>query len=280
MGRQLRPDVPGARYHVMNRGAAHQTTFFGDEDRVEFGRLLSVGHDRFGVAVTAYCLMGNHYHLVLDCPDGRLSEYMQNLGSVLTRHTNERVDRDGPLYRGRFRSIPITDDRQLLASVRYVHRNALDIRGVDAVDDYRWSSHRTYLGHRRTPPWLSTDIVMHHFSYDAASFHRFVTSDDTGPDEHLDVASLDASIELVAQERRAGLGPGSGRTILLLVLDQVSDERTRAQIAQQLGYTDEQRLSKALWRARRRADQQPALTDIADRAIALSTRRPVSRSCV
>ena len=135
----------------MNRGAARQATFFGDEDRVEFGRLLGVGHERFDVSVHAYCLLDNHYHLVVNCPSGRLSEFMQYLGSVLTRHVNDRVDRDGPLYRGRFRSIPVTTDRQLLASVRYVHRNAVDVHGVDRVDAYRWSSHRTYLGCRPTP---------------------------------------------------------------------------------------------------------------------------------
>jgi hypothetical protein len=102
---------------------------------------------------------------------------MQQLGSVFTRHVNERLGRDGPLFRGRFRSIAVTDDRQLLATTRYIHRNALDIVGVTDVAGYRWSSHRTYLGLRAAPPWLRTEIVLAYFAGDPDQFARFVSGD-------------------------------------------------------------------------------------------------------
>jgi putative transposase len=76
------------------------------------------------------------------------SDAMQLLGAVCTRHANDRIGRDGPLFRGRFHSILIVSDAQLVASVRSVHRNALDLDGVADVLLYRWSSHRSYLGHR------------------------------------------------------------------------------------------------------------------------------------
>ena len=118
MGRQTRTDRQDGWHHVVNRGVARMATFHDDADRVEFGRLLAVGHDRFGVEVHAYCLMTNHFHLVLHCPDGGLSEYMQLLTSVHARHVNDRAGRDGPLYRGRFASRHIRDGRYLRNAVR------------------------------------------------------------------------------------------------------------------------------------------------------------------
>ena len=79
-----------------------------------------------GVATLAYCLMGNHVHLVLHAPDGALPEAMHHLTSVYSRHVNDRLARDGPLVRGRFHSIPVESDLQLLTVTRYVHRNPLD----------------------------------------------------------------------------------------------------------------------------------------------------------
>ncbi|MEJ7800860.1 MAG: transposase, partial [Ilumatobacter sp.] len=73
MGRPLRTDIAGCRYHVANRGVDRTTIFHDDRDRLEFERLLGVAHDRFGVVVDAYCWMTNHYHLVMECPDGGLS---------------------------------------------------------------------------------------------------------------------------------------------------------------------------------------------------------------
>ena len=79
--------------------------FFADEDRIEFGRVLGEIHERFGVETLAYCLVPNHYHLLLRCPDGGLSAAMQHLGSTFTRRMNDRAGRDGPLFRGRFHAI-------------------------------------------------------------------------------------------------------------------------------------------------------------------------------
>lgn len=256
----------------MNRGVAKQTTFFSDEDRIEFGRLLHVGHERFGVKVHAYCLMDNHYHLVLHCPHAGLSDFMHHLGSVLTRHVNDRVQRDGPLYRGRFRSIPVTSDQQLLMTTRYVHRNALDVRGIDDVSDYRWSSHRTYLGHRHAPAWMDLDLVLGSFNGNPLAFDQFVANDREDSDTRFDMSSLTAVVDLVAEERSAGgdgIGPGVRRTLLLLVLARVRSDCTRRAIAELLEFTDQRLLDKAVWRARRRATSDPQLSSIVDHIFVL-----------
>jgi len=147
-------------HHVMNRGVDHQPVFFADADRVEMGRRLAAIHEIFSVTTLAYCLMGNHLHLVLRSPDGALPPAMHHLTSVYSRHVNDRMGRDGPLFRGRYHSIPVETDEYLLWVTRYVHRNALDIAGVRSARDYRWSSYRTYLGLRPTPAFLDRQPVM------------------------------------------------------------------------------------------------------------------------
>jgi REP element-mobilizing transposase RayT len=173
MGRRERHDHPGAIHHVMNRGVNRQPVFFDDRDRVEFGRRLVDIHQVCGVETLAYCLMDNHYHLLLRSGDARLSEAMQRLGSVYTTTTNRRVGRDGPLFRGRFHSIEVTSDGHLVAAVRYIHRNALDLPGVRSIDQYRWSSMRAHLGLNPAPEFLAVDAVRGLFGDDLSRFAEF-----------------------------------------------------------------------------------------------------------
>jgi REP element-mobilizing transposase RayT len=171
--RRQRVDVEGGIHHVMNRGVNRQIVFFADDDRIEFGCVLGEVHERFGVETLAYCLMPNHYHLLLRCPDGGISAAMQHLGSAYTRRTNDRIGRDGPLFRGRFHSIHVADDVYLKWVVRYIHHNALDIAGVHACDEYRWSSYRTYLGLRAAPPFLNTGFLLDMFDWNPDRVRAF-----------------------------------------------------------------------------------------------------------
>lgn len=226
MGYPRRHIIDNAVFHVMNRGAARQPIFADDADRVEFGRLLGEVHERFGIECLAYCLMGNHYHLLMRCPSGGLSEAMQHLGSVYTRHANDRSGRDGPLFRSRYRSLLVDSDRYLLTAVRYIHRNALDVDGIVSVEQYRWSSHRTYLGHRRRPDFLRTDLVLSYFDGDRSAFHRFVQSSDGTTTHHVDVAYLSELVWLAQSrlEPASGTGPSRAaaeRTLLLLLADRI-----------------------------------------------------------
>ncbi len=275
MGRGPRIDIEDGWCHVMNRGVARQATFHCDADRVEFGRLLGVGHERFGVEVHAYCLLANHYHLLLHCPTAGLSAFMHQLGSVYTRHVNDRSGRDGPLFRGRFHSIPITDDRQLLATVRYIHRNALDVLGVPSVADYRWSSHRAYLGHRRPPPWLRTDVVMEHFGGDVGAFAAFIEADhrERRPDGvQLDPDVLSATVELVLDEIMGALGNAAqsvSRTVLILIAERL-DGPTANHVLESLQFTTPEARAAAVRRARRRATADAHLVDVVDRVLELT----------
>jgi len=276
MGRPHRIDTERTWYHVMNRGAARQPTFHSDRDRVEFERLLGVGLHRFGIEVHAYCLMTNHFHLLVHCPQGGLSAHMHQLRSVFTRHLNERAGRDGPLFRGRFHAIPVKTADYRLQAARYIHRNPLDIDPAQPLDRYRWSSHRVYLGRRRTPGWMRTDVILESFGGDAAAFDQFVSGCDDRSElgregRALHPNELGPIVDLVIDEfsdpnvlARQGLA----RTVSLLLVDQIhgiDDPR----LASDLGYDSDRAFKEAVWRARRRAAVHPAVSALANRAARL-----------
>jgi REP element-mobilizing transposase RayT len=151
--------------------------FLDDQDRRTFLALLREVHGRFSVSTHAFCLMGNHYHLLLHTPAGGLSEAMQFHGAAYARYFNRRHGRDGPLCRGRFRSTVVNDDAHLLQLTRYIHRNPKDIRPPVDLATYRWSSHRTYLagsGQVGLPGWLDVDLVLA-VAGSVASYRSFVT---------------------------------------------------------------------------------------------------------
>jgi REP element-mobilizing transposase RayT len=270
MGRPLRTEIEGAWYHVMNRGVARETIFFADVDRVEFERLLGVGYQRFGVEVHAYCLMSNHFHLLVHCPRGGLSDFMHQLGSVYVRHVNERVGRDGPLFRSRFHSIPVDSDAYLLSAARYVHRNPLGIRPEVQLDRYRWSSHRIYLQRRAAPPWFREGTILGMFGGDRSSFDRFVRIQPEPEGSGHRRPPLAALIQLVVDEHGLeGTRQSVERSVGLLVLDRSDGERAR-ELRAELGTEDGEAERAAIRRARRRLAAQPELSPITDRVSALA----------
>ncbi len=154
MSRPLRIEYPGAYYHVMNRGAGHQTIYAQDTHREIFLELLREIHEMFGVETHAYCLMDNHYHLLLRTPQGNLSRAMRHLNGVYTQRYNRIQKTDGPLYRGRYKAILIDADAYLLNVSRYIHSNPIEARIVKRAERYPWSSYSAYIGKSKAPPWL------------------------------------------------------------------------------------------------------------------------------
>lgn len=152
--RAPRLDFAGAWQHVMNRGAGHRTIFASDHDRRSFLALLGQVHERFAIQVHAYCLMDDHYHLLVHTPTANLSLAMRQLGGVHTQRFNHHNGTDGPLFRGRFKSIVIDAENYLLAVSRYIHRNPVEADIVANVGDYQWSSYGAYVGTHPCPPWL------------------------------------------------------------------------------------------------------------------------------
>lgn len=137
-----------------------------------FVDLLAETVHRFGLEIHAYCLMPNHYHLLVRSPNSQLSRAMKHIGQVYTQRFNRRHGRDGPLFRGRFHSILVDSDRYLDTVARYIHLNPLPKTSTDrsALDDFTWSSFNAYAGRGQTPDWLETRHVLARFPTALAYF--------------------------------------------------------------------------------------------------------------
>jgi putative transposase len=144
MGRPRRVSAGGYIYHVLNRGNGRTTIFRKDGDFTAFEQVLSEALERVpGVRLLAYCLMPNHWHLVVwPRKDGELSDFMYWLSLTHTQrwHAQHKKVGQGHLYQGRFKSFPIADDDHCLAVCRYVERNALRAGLVKRADRWRWGS--------------------------------------------------------------------------------------------------------------------------------------------
>lgn len=138
MTRTTRDDPDGGWHHVMNRGSRRYDVFIDDEDRHFFLRATHEATARVEADLVAWCLMDNHYHLLVYCKSGGLSRAMQRLGSRYTKKFNRDHGFDGPLFRSRFTSVAIDTEQQLIAAARYIHRNPLEL-GF-ALRSYSWSN--------------------------------------------------------------------------------------------------------------------------------------------
>lgn len=147
-------EYPGAWYHVMNRGRRGEKIFHIDDDREEFIKVLRETIELWNLQVSAYCLMSNHYHLLVRTPDGNLSRCMRHLNGVYTQRFNRRHSKEGQLFRGRYKAVLVDDDSHLLEVLRYIHRNPLRSGIVKAPDNYPWSSHKGYLSWANKWSWL------------------------------------------------------------------------------------------------------------------------------
>jgi REP element-mobilizing transposase RayT len=147
----------------MNRGTGRQPVFRGDDDRRIFCECLAVAMPRYGVQVHAWCLLGNHFHLLLFSESGRLSEAMRLLSGRFTQRINYRDGRDGPLFRGCFTSVIVRSDAHLAQVSRYIHRNPVEAGLVADPSELPWSSARAYLGLIRPPVWLHMEAILDMF---------------------------------------------------------------------------------------------------------------------
>ncbi|MEW8045161.1 MAG: transposase [Candidatus Thiodiazotropha endolucinida] len=157
MSRPLRIEYENAFYHVMNRGRGRQLVFREAAYYEAFLECLKEAHIRFGLEVHAYCLMGNHYHLLLSTPRSNLSRAMRHVNGVYTQRHNRLRKTDGPLFRGRYKAILVDASSYLLQLSRYIHRNPIEIHKplVQKLDDYPWSSYPAYVGKSVPPDWLT-----------------------------------------------------------------------------------------------------------------------------
>jgi putative transposase len=163
MARPLRLEYPGAVYHVTSRGNARQRIFLDDHDRELFLKTLARVVSRFGWLCHAYCLMNNHYHLLLETPRPNLSLGMRQLNGVYTQAFNRRHRRVGHLFQGRYKAILVEKEAHLLELCRYVVLNPVRVKAVARARDWRWSSYRATAGLASVPEFLCVEWLLGQF---------------------------------------------------------------------------------------------------------------------
>lgn len=163
MARKSRIEFPGAFYHVMTRGNQKRDIFRDDGDRERLLQKLAEYKQRYPFLLYAYTLMNNHLHLLAETREVPLSRVMQGFLQSYTQWFNSRYQTVGHLFQGRYKAIVCDKQAYLLNLVRYLHLNCHRAGLVKDPADYRWSSHRIYLG-LETSDLVDCDFVLSHFS--------------------------------------------------------------------------------------------------------------------
>ena len=164
MSRPLRIEYAGALYHVTSRGDRQERIYEDDEDRRAFLTVLGDVVERFGWVCYAYCLMGNHYHLVIETPKGNLSKGMRQLNGVFTQVSNRRHGKVGHVFQGRYKAILIDKDAYWLEVSRYVVLNPVRAGMVKEAGRWKWSSYNATVGVERVAGWLAVDRLLAQFN--------------------------------------------------------------------------------------------------------------------
>lgn len=163
MARPLRIEYEGAVYHVTSRGNAKSDIYLSDADREIFLQALEHVMDRFGWICHAYCLMSNHYHLMIETPQPNLSRGMRQLNGIYTQRFNREHSQVGHVFQGRYKAILVDKDAYLLELSRYIVRNPIAANMVNGVSDWPWSSYLATAGKVKPEPLLHVDWLLSQF---------------------------------------------------------------------------------------------------------------------
>lgn len=178
MARPLRIEFPDALYHLTARGNAQQPIFLDDQDRSTFLQVLGKTLSDTNGICHAYCLMTNHYHLLVETPEANLSQIMKLINGIYTQRFNRRHRRVGHVFQGRFKSIVVDKDAYLKELCRYIVLNPVRAGLVDDPGKYPWSSFKATAGKVKAPDFLSADWILKQFGDNRpkaqAAYRRFV----------------------------------------------------------------------------------------------------------
>lgn len=183
MARPLRIEYPGAVYHITTRGNTRQEVFLDDADREKFLEVLEQVIGRFNWLCHAYCLMSNHYHLLIETVDPTLSRGMRQLNGVYTQAFNHWHDRVGHVFQGRYKAILVEKEAYLLELARYIVLNPVRAELVKDPGDWEWSSYCATAGLSESPSFLTTDWILNQFANtreEAQRFYRRFVSEGMG----------------------------------------------------------------------------------------------------
>lgn len=164
MARPLRIEFPGAVYHITSRGNERKAIFCNDHDREAFLNTLHRVTVRYNWLCHTYCLMDNHYHLIIETPDANLSIGMRQLNGVYTQMFNKHHERVGHLFQGRFKGVVVQKDSHLLEACRYVVLNPARAKIVENPCQWKWSSYLATAGLLKAHPCLTVNWILGQFA--------------------------------------------------------------------------------------------------------------------
>lgn len=164
MARPLRIEYPGAVYHVTSRGNARQNIFLCAEDRWKFLKVLADTIEKYNWLCHGFCLLDNHYHLIIETPDPNLSLGMRQLNGVYTQSFNRAHQTVGHVFQGRFKAIIVDKDSHLLELCRYVVLNPVRAGMVSKPAEWKWSSYKSTAYAGTIPEYLTIDWILGRFS--------------------------------------------------------------------------------------------------------------------
>ena len=193
MARRYRIQFRGAIYHVMARGVRKSALFDDDVDRRKFLKLLAATVTRCGCLCFAYCLMSNHFHLIIQTPRANISQFMQYLNGQYAQFFNWRHRYRGHAYESRFLSPVIEDGRYLACAIAYVARNPVEALLVKDAAHWKWSSYRATVGKCACPNFLTVDWLNRLFEANTAAASRQLFSLAVHKDD------LDSDLEAVVR---------------------------------------------------------------------------------
>ena len=182
MSRPLRLQFPGALYHITSRGDDREPIYLDDSDRTEFLAILSRVCERYNWSCHSYCLMTNHYHLLMETHAATLARGMRQLNGVYTQRFNRAHSRVGHVYQGRYSAVLVQKERHLLEVLRYIVLNPVRAEMVSMAEDWRWSSYPAAIGLAPSPQWLLTDGLAAIFGSGAEGRREFVRFIEDGID--------------------------------------------------------------------------------------------------
>lgn len=172
MARPLRITYPGAFYHITSRGNERKAIFKSRADRERFLGYLESATERYGAVIHCYCLMDNHYHLLLETPSGNLAQIMRHINGAYTTYFNIKRNRSGHLFQGRYKAILVEKDVYAKELSRYIHLNPVRAGIVSQPEVYEWSSCAAYVGTTASPKWLVRDFILGFFGLQKAAARK------------------------------------------------------------------------------------------------------------
>ncbi|WP_374357916.1 transposase [Pseudoduganella danionis] len=178
MTRPLRIEFDGALYHVTTRGDRCEFIYHDDIDRNCWLDILTQVCARFDFVIYAYCMMGNHFHLLIETRKAHLAQGMRQLNGIYSQTFNRRHQLVGHVFQGRYTAILCQKESYLQELARYIVLNPVRAQLVKSVDEWNWSSHRYVMGAVPCPQWLNTTALLSHFGNDLQrakdSYYKFV----------------------------------------------------------------------------------------------------------